>query len=26
MIKKGTKQGQTFWGCIDYPRCDGTRD
>ena len=26
MIKKGTKQGQTFWGCSDYPRCDGTRD
>ena len=26
LIKKGTKQGQTFWGCSDYPRCDGTRD
>lgn len=26
MIKKGTKQGLTFWGCSDYPRCDGTRD
>ena len=26
IIKKGTKQGQTFWGCSDYPRCDGTRD
>lgn len=26
MIKKGSKQGQTFWGCSDYPRCDGTKD
>ncbi len=25
MIKKGTHQGEEFWGCTDYPRCDGTR-
>ena len=24
-IKKGTHQGETFWGCTDYPKCDGTR-
>lgn len=24
-IKKGQKQGQEFWGCIDYPACDGSR-
>lgn len=25
MIKKGTHQGEEFWGCTDYPKCDGTR-
>lgn len=25
MIKKGTKQGQEFWGCANYPKCEGTR-
>ena len=25
MIKKGTHQGEEFWGCTEYPRCDGTR-
>lgn len=24
-IKKGARQGETFWGCTDYPKCDGTR-
>lgn len=24
-IKKGNHQGETFWGCTDYPKCDGTR-
>ena len=24
-IKKGIHQGETFWGCTDYPKCDGTR-
>ena len=24
-IRKGTHQGETFWGCTDYPKCDGTR-
>jgi len=24
-IKKGTHQGEHFWGCADYPKCDGTR-
>lgn len=24
-IKKGSHQGETFWGCTDYPKCDGTR-
>jgi len=24
-IRKGTHQGETFWGCSDYPKCDGTR-
>lgn len=26
MIKKGERQGQEFWGCIDYPRCIGLRN
>lgn len=25
VIKKGAHQGETFWGCTDYPKCDGTR-
>ncbi|MCM1519644.1 MAG: four helix bundle suffix domain-containing protein [Lachnoclostridium sp.] len=25
MQKKGAAQGREFWGCSDYPRCDGTR-
>lgn len=25
MVKKGSKQGSEFWGCSDYPRCQGTR-
>lgn len=24
-IRKGSHQGETFWGCTDYPKCDGTR-
>lgn len=24
-IKKGTRQGELFWGCTNYPKCDGTR-
>lgn len=24
-IKKGSHQGETFWGCTNYPNCDGTR-
>lgn len=24
-IKKGTHQGEQFWGCTDYPKCDGVR-
>lgn len=24
MQKKGQQQGREFWGCSDYPRCDGT--
>lgn len=24
-IKKGVHQGEQFWGCTEYPRCDGTR-
>lgn len=24
-IKKGAHQGEQFWGCTDYPKCDGTR-
>ena len=23
-IKKGSHQGEQFWGCTDYPKCDGT--
>ncbi len=23
--KKGQQQGREFWGCSDYPRCDGLR-
>lgn len=25
-IQRGTKQGQQFWGCSDYPKCNGTRN
>ena len=25
VIKKGSHQGEEFWGCMEYPRCDGTR-
>lgn len=25
MQKKGQQQGREFWGCSDYPRCDGLR-
>lgn len=25
MQKKGQKQGREFWGCSDYPRCNGFR-
>lgn len=25
MVKKGTHQGEFFWGCSDYPHCTGTR-
>ena len=25
-IKKGSRQGETFWGCSDYPHCDGVRE
>lgn len=24
--KRGQGQGSEFWGCSDYPRCDGTRN
>ena len=24
-IKKGIHQGEQFWGCTDYPKCDGVR-
>lgn len=26
VIKRGTRQGQSFWGCSDYPHCNGTRN
>ncbi len=25
MQRKGSQQGREFWGCSDYPRCDGIR-
>lgn len=25
-IQRGSKQGQQFWGCSDYPKCNGTRN
>ncbi|MBD5226898.1 MAG: hypothetical protein HDS67_02430 [Bacteroidales bacterium] len=25
MQKKGAGQGREFWGCSDYPRCNGLR-
>ena len=24
-IKKGVHQGESFWGCTDYPKCNGTK-
>ena len=24
-IKKGAHQGETFWGCTEYPHCEGVR-
>ena len=24
--KKGQRQGREFWGCSDYPKCNGTRE
>lgn len=24
-IQRGSRQGQLFWGCPDYPKCNGTR-
>ena len=26
VIKKGTHQGKQFWGCTNYPKCNGTRN
>lgn len=26
MVKKGTRQGTNFWGCSNYPKCDGIRN
>ncbi|MCM1037198.1 MAG: four helix bundle suffix domain-containing protein [Bacteroides sp.] len=23
MVKRGARQGTNFWGCINYPQCDG---
>jgi len=25
LARKGPQAGQRFWGCVDYPQCDGTR-
>ena len=25
-IRKGVRQGNTFWGCTEYPRCNGARE
>ena len=25
-IQRGSRQGQRFWGCSDYPKCNGTRN
>lgn len=25
-IQRGSRQGQQFWGCSDYPKCNGTRN
>ena len=25
MQKKGQMQGREFWGCSDYPKCNGIR-
>ncbi len=26
MQKKGQSQGREFWGCSDYPNCNGLRN
>lgn len=26
VIKRGSKQGTIFWGCSNYPKCQGTRE
>lgn len=25
-IKRGARQGKQFWGCLNYPQCDGTQN
>ncbi|MDE5838296.1 MAG: topoisomerase DNA-binding C4 zinc finger domain-containing protein [Paramuribaculum sp.] len=25
-IQRGNRQGQQFWGCSDYPKCNGTKN
>lgn len=25
LVRKGPQVGQRFWGCVDYPACNGTR-
>ena len=25
-IKRGAKAGKQFWGCSDFPECEGTRE
>ena len=25
-IQRGSRQGQQFWGCSEYPKCNGTRN
>lgn len=25
-VRRGTKLGKEFWGCSDYPNCNGTRN
>lgn len=26
MVKRGARQGTSFWGCTNYPQCDGIRN